>query len=64
MSVNVGQLFIQHPKLGLIVKVAAEYLRTWQREVFERLSDLERNEQGAEHFLVRRNRRMRPREHR
>jgi len=58
MSINVGQIFIQHQNLNLTVKVAAEYLRIWQREVFARLSDLEKDEQGAEHFLEKRTRRI------
>ena len=58
MSTNVGQIFVQHGNLRLIVKVIAEYLRIWQQEVFSRLSDLEKDEQGAEHFLEKRTRRI------
>ena len=58
MSINVGQLFIQHPNLKLTVRVAAEYLRIWQRDVFSRLSNLEKTEQGAEHFLEKRTRKI------
>ncbi|HOX06897.1 MAG TPA: hypothetical protein PK280_10885 [Planctomycetota bacterium] len=58
MSINVGQVFVQHEKLNLIIKVAAEYLRMWQRDVYSRLSDIEKNEQGAEHFLEKRTRKI------
>ncbi len=58
MSINVGQIFIRHDNLNLLLRVTAEYMRVWQKGVFSRLSTLEKEEQGAENFLSRRARRM------
>jgi len=58
MSINVGQIFVQHDNLNLVLRVTAEYMRVWQKGVFARLSTLEKEEQGAENFLSRRARRM------
>ncbi len=58
MSINVGQLFVRHDNLNLILRVAAEYVRVWQQGIFSRLSNLEKQEQGAENFLTRRSRRV------
>ena len=58
MSVNVGQLFVQHDNLSMLLKVATEYVRAWQRDIFSKLSELEKHEQGAENFLTRRTRRL------
>jgi hypothetical protein len=58
MSINVGQLFVEHDNLKLILRVVAEYVRVWQKGIFSRLSTLEKQEQGAENFLTRRARRI------
>jgi hypothetical protein len=58
MSINVGQLFVKHDNLKLLLRIAAEYVRIWQKGVFSRLSNLEKEEQGSENFLTRRSRRL------
>lgn len=58
MSINVGQIFVRHGRLGLAVRVVVEHLRQWQREVYSRLSRLEKEEQALEHHLQRRARRL------